>query len=183
MNDYKNFCEYVIKPVPGAKVRLARALLVSAYSIFAAGYTIIFWGLLGMWTLMLLLPFLIFAFYRLTWRFVDVEYDVSLEAGELTVAKVYGKSSRRVKLRAYVPEMTLIAPYDELTASHLLSKEVDSVTYYTENGVCDKTYICVYPDTKRGRKHAIVIDATDELLRIMRLCNPSLFAGMSIKHK
>ena len=176
MNDYKNFCEYVIVPEPTGRIRLIKALLMSFYTLFSLVYIFIFWILLQMWTLLILLPFLLYAIYRLTWKFVNVEYDVAIEAGELTVAAVYGGVSRRVKCRAYVPDMTLVAPYSQ--SSHALeARDIASVRRFTEKGEGDMTYVCIYPDVKRGKKHAVIIDATDELLRIMRICNPSLFAG------
>lgn len=177
MNDYKNFCEYVIRPEPSFKNKLAKSVLIALYTLFCLAYTFIFLVLLEMWILLILLPFLLFAFYRLTWKYVNTEYDVALEVGELTVAKVYGGASRRVKCRVYVPDMTLAAPYSE-GAYALEARDISEVRGFTASGHGEDTWVFVYPDKKRGKKHALVIDTTPELLRAMRVCNPSLFIGI-----
>ncbi len=181
MNDYKNFCEYVIRPQPTIKTKLARGFLLAFYTLFCVGYLFLFWVMLKQWLLLLLLPFILLGIYKLTWKYVDVEYDVALEAGELTVSAIYGGASRRVKCRAYVPDMTLIARLDERIYNMLEARDMDSVKRFTigDDGVM--TYVCIYPDGKRGKKQALIIDATDELIRAMRICNPALFAGSVAK--
>lgn len=179
MNDYKNFCEYVIRPEQGSKIKFTKALLLIFYTLFCAAYIFLFWVLLGLWTLLILLPFLFFAIYKLTWRFVNVEYDVALEAGELTVAAVYGGASRRVKCRAYVLDMTLAAPYS-YGARALEASDICEVRGFTSSGHGEDTWVFVYPDKKRGKKHALVLDTTPELIRAMRICNPGLFSGIRV---
>lgn len=177
MNDYKNFCEYVIRPQSTAKNSLAKGMLLTLYTVFCLAYIFIFWVLLNMWTLLILLPFLLFALIKLTFRYVNVVYDVSLEAGELTVAAIHGGATRRVKCRVYVPEMTLAAPYSE-GARALEAKDVAEIRGFTASGTGEDTWVFVYPDKKRGKKRALIIDTTPELLRAMRVCNPALFTGM-----
>lgn len=174
MNDYKNFCEYVIKPEPNGRSGFLRALLITAYTLFSGAYVFVFWGLFEMWTLLILLPFLLFALYKLTWPRVNVVYDVALEAGELTVAAIYGGVSRRVKFRAYIPEASLITPFTEGERA-LSGGDVTDTKQFTAGVDRTDTYVIIFPDKKRGKKTALAIDVTPELLRILRLCNPSVF--------
>ena len=112
MNEHKSFCEYIVTPETGAKGMLLRVVLMLIYALVAAGYTFFFWILLGQWQPLILLPFIIYALINITWRFVMVEYEFAVEAGELTVAKIYGKKTRRKRFSADISDFTVIRPLD-----------------------------------------------------------------------
>ncbi len=177
MNDYKNFCEYIAAAEMTPKKLLARVFLMLFYTVFVAVYTFAFLLILGLWELMLLLPFIMLAMIRLTWKYTVVEYEYSIEAGELRVAAIYNKTSRRVKLRVSVPEMTLIAPYDEHSRNMLERGDIDEVKDYSASKDSESVYVCIYPDKKRGKKRAVIIETTPEAQRILRLCNPTAFTA------
>lgn len=172
MNDYKNFCEYSVRPEPTGKLMLTKALLILFYTVF----TLVYLWILGLnfkaWALIIMLPFLLYAIIKITWRFTMVEYDFAIEAGELTVASIYAGSSRRLKARVYVPEMTLITPYlgnERALSAH----DIVSVKDFSVKKGSETAWICVYPDRAGGRKRALIIETNDEMQRILRLCNPS----------
>ena len=171
MNDYKNFCEYVVKPEPDAKNKLCRVLIMTALSVFTAAYILLFWVNFKSWALLILLPFILYAMFRLTWRFVDYEYEYAIEAGELTVAKIYGGVSRRTKFRAEIADMTLIAPVE--TEKGLSERrDIESVKDFSTE---ESAYVCIVSEPKTSKKRAVIIDTNEELLRILRLGNPTAF--------
>ncbi len=174
MNDYKNFCEFVSKPKPTAKNRAIRAALIIFYTIFSAFYIYVFWLNLKLWTMILLLPFLMYAIIRMSWRFVQLEYEYAIEAGELSVAAIYSGASRRTKFRAQISDMTLIAPYNEQNAAVLRAHDITSAKIFADRD-SETAYICVCPDKASGKKRAAVIETNDEMCRILRLGNPSAF--------
>ncbi len=176
MNDYKNFTEYVVRPEDTPRTKLLRVFLICAYTVFSAVYLFIFWALLQGLALVLLLPFLLFAIYKLTWRFTRAEYEYAIEAGELTVAVIYGGATRRVKCRVYLPEATLIAPYDGERERMLVKGDVADVKIYADEG-SESAYVCVYPDQKHGKKYALIFETTAEAQRILRICNPVAFVS------
>ena len=177
MNDYRNFTEYVVKPEVTSKVKFARVLLVTAYTLFTAMYLFIFWILLQGLAFLILLPFLLFAIIKLTWRFTCVEYEYIIEAGELTVAVIYGGSARRVKCRISLPDVTLIAPLDNESERILTSPDISDVKRYCGSENSDNTYISVYPVKNGSKKRALIFDTTAEAQRILRICNPSAFVS------
>lgn len=171
MNDYKNFCEYTVKPRPTAKTQVVRGLLIAMYSVFTLLYLWLFWLNFKSWALLILLPFLMFAIIRVTWRLVNIEYEFAIEVGELKIAVIYGSANRRTKRRLNIPDMTLIAPYRaDLVAAPDIIETVSFAEPDSENA-----YVCVYPDKKSGKKKAVIIETTEESRRILRLCNPSAF--------
>lgn len=178
MNDYKNFCEYAVHPKVTTSIWLLRILLITLYTLFIAVYSVVFWLILGLWTLMILLPFIMYAIIRITWKFTVIEYEYAIEAGELCVAVIYNGSKRCVKARASISEMTLIAPYDAKSQYTLEKRDIDEVKYYIESKESENAYVCIYPDKKRGKKRALVIETTPEALRIFKLCNSAAFTAL-----
>ncbi len=175
MNDYKNFCEYSYVPESGARLKVAQIGLVCLYTAFTLLYLIIFWGLFRALALVIMLPFILLAIIKVTWKYTDKEYEILVEAGEMTVAAIYGGVTRRVKKRIYIPEMTLIAKYTESRVAMVKGGGVSEVSNYGGSTDGENSFVCVYPDTKQGKKCAVIIDTNDELRRILRLCNPAAF--------
>lgn len=175
MNDYKNFCEYSVCPEKTGKLILARVLLMIFYVAFTLAYLWIFALNFKAFAIVILLPFIMYAIIKLTWRLTVVEYDFAIEAGELTVAKIYAGSARRVKARAYVPDMTLIAPKSKDSERVLSASDIVSVKDFSAQRDSETAFVCVYPDRSGGKKRALVIETNEEMQRVLRLCNPSAF--------
>ena len=173
MNDYKNFCEYSTRPEITGKTVLIKALLLILYTLFCLVYLWIFGLNFRAWALIIMLPFIMYAIIKITWRRTDVQYEFLIEAGELSIAKIYGNSSRRVKAKAYIPEMTLIAPYAGEGERALSARDIVSVKNYAASKNSEGAWVCVYPDRDKGKKHALIIETNEEMRRILHLCNPS----------
>lgn len=177
MNDYRNFTEYVVKPEMTAKTKLLRVFLICAYTLFSTVYLWIFWLNFRALALLIMLPFLLFAIVKLTWRFTSVEYEFLIEAGELTVAVIYGGATRRVRCRIELPKATLIAQYDIERARMLDRGDIENVKRFTARDNSDSAYVCIYPEKKGSKKSALIFDTTPEAQRIMRICNPHAFVS------
>ena len=166
MNDYRNFCEFAKKPDDSAKVRTLRIALMSVYTVVTLAYIVFFYIILRQWQLLLLLPFIMYALIALTWRFTKPEYEYSIEAGELTVAVIYGGRSRRVKCTADLTKATRVSEFQPGLAN---SRDVSEVKDFSAGG----EVWCVFMPDDNGKKRLIVISVNDEMKRIMKLCNPS----------
>ena len=174
MNDYKNFCEYVVRPQASAGVKAAKVLLVTGYTIFTLLYLWIFGLNFRSWAMCILLPFILFAIIRVSWRYTSVEYEYTIEAGELAVAAIYSGAARRTRIRMQVPEMTVIAPYNEQSARWTEAPDIVGTMIFADPDSPD-AYLCVAPDPSKGKKRAVVIETNEEKRRILRLCNPAAF--------
>ena len=175
MNEHKSFCEYIVTPETGAKGMLLRVVLMLIYALVAAGYTFFFWILLRQWQPLILLPFIIYALINITWRFVMVEYEFAVEAGELTVAEIYGKKTRRKKFSADISDFTVIRPLD--SESRKLADAPDTeLLDFSAHPDSEDRMICVLPEKKPGKKKAVIIETDEDMRRLMRLSNPSAFS-------
>ncbi len=171
MNDYKNFCEYVTKPKPTSAMIVIKSLLIMMYALFGMLYLWFFCLNLRSLAMLILFPFLMFAMIRVTWRLVQIEYEFAVEAGELKVAVILGGAARRTKCRVQISDMSLIAP--EATANVKVDDFTECRRYADEGS--ENAYLCVFPDKAAGKKRAIVIETNEEMRRILRLGNPSVF--------
>lgn len=130
-----------------------------------------------MWYLLILLPFIMYAIINLTWRRVRVEYEFSIAAGELTIAKIFDGRSRRVKLTLTIADMTLITPLNSSTRRQLEAPDITSVRDYSISADSESAWLTISPDRASGKKRAVIIETNAEMQRIMRLCNPSAFSA------
>lgn len=175
MNEHKSFCEYIVTPETGAKGMLLRVVLMLIYALVAAGYTFFFWILLRQWQPLILLPFIIYALINITWRFVMVEYEFAVEAGELTVAKIYGKKARRKKFSADISDFTVIRPLDNESRKLADAPDTELLDFSAHPDSEDRM-ICVLPEKRTGKKKAVIIETDEDMRRLMRLSNPSAFS-------
>lgn len=175
MNDYKNFYEYAYKPESGAKITLLKVGLISLYTVFTLVYLFIFGVLITATALLVLFPFLLFAIIKFSYKYTDREYEILVEAGEMTVAVIYGSVRRRTKKEISLPEATLIARYTDSRKAMVTGGNIAEVSDFSGKADSEENFIVVYPDSKHGKKNAIIIETDEELRRVLRICNPSAF--------
>lgn len=175
MNDYKNFYEYTYRPGNGVKSTLLKVALISLYTVFTLVYLVIFGLLFRAVALLVLFPFLLFAIIKFSYKYTDREYEISVEAGEMTVAVIYGSVRRRTKKQVSLPEATLIAKYTESRKAMVNGGSIAEVANFVGDEGSEDNFIIVYPDSRRGKKNAILIETDEELRRVLRICNPSAF--------
>jgi len=175
MSEQKYYCEYTYKTAPSVKKNLAKAMLVTMYALFTLLYLFLFWFTVKSIAMLALLPFIMFAMIRVTWRLVKTEYEISVEAGELKISTIYAKAGRRTGFRYDVREMSVITPYDEAHA-HLFSQNDTTVTKIFAGESEELTaYVCVCPDIKKNMKTLVVFMCSEEMKKLLRLSNPSAF--------
>lgn len=173
MNEQRTHYEYVYSPEPSAGMTAARIGLIAMYTLFCTIYILLFWIAIEVLALLILLPFLMYAMIRMTWRLVSTEYEISVEAGEFIVAIIYGRASRRSKFRYNLKEITVITPCDD---AHKYIIDGAGVTEFRKFGKgmgSDGAWCCVCPDQKKNSRVGIIFGADDELIKMMRLSNPS----------
>ncbi len=171
MNDYKNFCELTVKPETGARGLALKIALIVLYTLFTAAYVVFLYFILEMWTMLILLPFIMYAIFTLTWRYTQLEYEFAIETGELSVAKIYDGRSRRTVFRCDLSEATRISPLSDRRV--LESPDITSVKDFSASPDSAAAWYVIVPDG--SKKLAAVIETNDEMLRILRLANPSAF--------
>ena len=119
--DDVNHAEYIsIKKYEGTYA-LARVLLIIGYVLFPIfGITIIAASPLSAFVIwfIALFPMMLSIIIPLTYRYVQIEYEYSIDAGIITFSEIYGRRSRKKKFEVKIGDAIAIAPYrDEYRAA------------------------------------------------------------------
>ena len=170
-NAASNFVNYGTRKKPQGKYGLARALVITAYILFALGYAGTFMAF-NILPIIALTPVLTWILVFFTWRFVSVEYEYYIMDGEFKLIKVYGSKNMRVLCRTRVSGMTLIAPYrdeykaevDKIPASH----RIEGVSSMSAADI----YCAVFEDN--SEKYAVLFEVTEKTLKVLRYYNQNV---------
>ncbi len=172
MNDYKNFCEYTVRPEGNGGRMTLKILLTAVYTLLTLVCVFLFWFVLRSWALLILYPFVLFALVSLTWRYVNVEYEFAVEAGNFTVAFVYDGRSRRVKFNADLSQMTLLAPRGERSLALTKAPDIAKCSDFSASPDSPDAWVGVLSDGKGG-KCAVIFETNEEMRRLLRFFNPA----------
>lgn len=173
MNELKSYCEFTAAPEKSMRTLILQILLMCFYTLFTAAYVFFLFVLLRVWQLLLLLPFIMYAVFGLTWRYTRVEYEFSLEAGQLTVSRIYDRRSRRVGFTADLAEAMRISPLTD--RARLSAPDIVSVKDFSSSADSESAWYIILPDSRSGKKQAVVIETVPDMLRLLKLANPSVF--------
>ena len=170
MSDFENY-EYVIKPRKDAKNRTKRLLFILLYIVFIIGW--LFFGLLTkiFIPLLALIPLTTWMLIFFTWRFVNVEYEYSVESGIITFSKIYGGRSRRRILEFDVRDAERILPIAESATERALIDFDPSREYSFISSKEDPDSLVALCIDENGNHIAISFAADDRMNRIIKLYN------------
>ena len=163
-----------ILPKPDKKIRRRKLLMILLYV-----------GFVGLWAIALavlktyamyvaalsLVSLLILIFF--TWRYVKVEYEISVHMGQLNVAAIYGGLTRKELFNCRVKDMMTIAPY----ATEAQKAEADgfaadrrlvmlSGTDETVGGEKQIWYAIYAPEN--GEKTVLLFDTEEKLRKLLK---------------
>ena len=158
------------------KIKLIGFLLMFFYTALTFGYIFLFWIKLGQWQPLILLPFIIIALINLTWKYVRVEYEFSAEVGVLTISEIYDGRSRRQKLALEVSEIEEAGRCDESARERLSARGLERIRDFSQSPDSAGAWYAVWRD-KNNVRQAVIFESDDELLRLLRLWNPSVFSA------
>lgn len=170
MIDDVNHAEYaVIKKYEGT-YQLARVLLIIGYVLFPIVGIIIIAATLSaliVWFIALF-PLMLSIIVPLTYRYVQIEYEYSIDSGVMTFSEIYGRRSRKKKYEVRIGDALAIAPYrDEYRAA---ADEAD-VKYAACSTMSNpELYYILFMD-EDGKKTAIFFDPTNKALKLMHFHN------------
>ncbi len=177
-NAASNFVNYGVKKKPKGKYGLARALVITAYVLFALGYAgvLMYFNILPV---IALTPVLTWILVFFTWRYVSIEYEYYIMDGEFKLLKVYGSKNMRVLCRTRVSAMKLIAPYrdeykaevDKIPVSH----RVEGVSSMSASDI----YCAVFEDD--GEEYAVLFEVTEKTLKVLRYYNQNVIMSKTAR--
>ncbi len=166
-SDYAfNYTEHLVKKQKDSKTVMARVGI-----IFLA--TVLF---LGIFFLMFKIPQIavfavVMAIYVciLLWNLTLIEYEYVIASGEMSVDKIVAERRRRRITEFKIPTAEFIAPYSEVKLS-----EGTKVFMAVSSPTAEDAYCVTFID-ESGEKTALVFNATDKALDMLKYYNRKAF--------
>ena len=174
MNEFESY-EYVIKPKKDSKNTMKRLLLIVLYFLFIVGW--LFFGLLTKIFVPLLafIPITTWLLVFATWRFVNVEYEYTVESGMITFTKIYGGKSRKRILELDIRDAESILPLREKATQIALDAFDPGREYFfaaSEDDEDSYVALCIDED---GNRLSVAFTCDERLYRIIKYRNASAF--------
>lgn len=176
MSEFNSF-EFVVEQAKEGKWKLLRFGMIALYVLYAVAVAVVIGvALPGMVPLFALVPVTLWIIVYFTWRYTSLEYEYSIQSGELTFSKIYGKRSRRTQLKMRVRDASLIAPLDDGEYSARATAYQPEVEFSAISSLkAPDIYFMLFEleDQKTGKKkHAIFyFEATAGALKTCRFYN------------
>ena len=179
MNEFSTY-EFAVHQKNEGKWRLARIGMILFYIAFVAGWLAFGFTLSLFVPLLALIPISTWILVFITWRYVSVEYEYSITAGELTFSKIYGGRSRSKKLTLKLRDAVRIAPLEDeqeaarATAYHP-EREFSAISSLRAPDIYFALFEYKYLEhgKEKTRRAIFYFEATARALQICRFYNPS----------
>lgn len=169
--DEFNLYEYVVKQKTEGVWVLRRIAMLALYVLFVIMW-FIFGAVTNFWPLLALIPVTLWMVVFFTWRYVSLEYEYSILAGEVTVSNIYGGRSKKAILKVKIKEMTKIAPWHADAADEDIKRFAPTREYSAVSTMDSPDVYCalfVHPDT--GDRCVLWFEATERALKVFRFYN------------
>ena len=168
--------EYVVAEKKSATLIFKRISLILVYILWGAGFL-----LLGVTTrllipLMALVPLTLWIIVFLTWRFTQIEYELSFFSGVLTVSRIYGGRTRKKLAEITIRELAGVFPCEEPYTEKINSFEQEKEIFAASSPDAPDLWAALWKD-EGGTKHILWFEATEKAVKVFRFYNSSAVAA------
>ncbi len=167
MNDNQSY-ERLIKKKNEGRLLLCRTALIAGYILFAlAGILLVLFFASEYPILFALVAVLDFCIYLLTWRLTQIEYEYSIVSGNLYLAKIFGKASRKELFECELSCAVTVAPYSGQYKKDAESASPDKIyKAISSAGASDIWFILFKNETEQ--KTLLLFEADEHILKHLR---------------
>ena len=172
MNEFSAMAEYAVKKKMEDDFKKKRdrdVALMITFNLIAGIVVYIFFGLIGVALVWLLFTILDVLVYRLLYH---IEYECSIAAGELTVAKITDGYLRKELLSVPVADLETVAPYREpyrTTADR--QTFVRTVDAASSSSAADRYFAIIVDKEDSSNKTLLLFEPSAKLLRLFAVYN------------
>jgi hypothetical protein len=171
MSEESNHAEYAaIKKYEG-KYKLARTLMITGYIMFPiVGIVVIAATPLAAFVIwfIALFPMMLTIIIPLTYRYVQIEYEYSIDSGLITFSEIYGRRARKQKYEIRIGDALAIAPYrDDYRAA---ADAADEKYGFCSTMTNPELYYILF-ESEDGKKITIFFDPINKALKLMKFHN------------
>lgn len=163
--------EYVVAKAKTPTLYFQRITLISLYVLWGVGLFLVGAATRLLVYFLALVPLSLWVLVFFTWRLTQVEYEYSFFSGELTVSRLLGGRTRRELCCVQIKGLSRVLPYEDEYAAQIESFSADKVIFAASGEDSPSLYVALWSDA--DTRYALVIEANEKALRILRYHNAS----------
>lgn len=170
MNDLQNY-EKLIPQKNTGKAKLKPMLFLCLYALWVALGTVL--TILAEFNVALLLLTLLttWGWIWLTWPLTQIEWEYTLAAGTLYVAKIYGRKKRKEIIEVELSDALMIAPANEDNQRKAEELSPSATVRALSEPSAENIWLLLFEDAPNHRV-LVYAEMDEEMLRILRHGNP-----------
>lgn len=176
MSEFTTY-EYVVAQKTEGKWKLKKLGMILIYVAFVIAW-FIFGFVSKMFPLLALIPVTLWMLVFFTWRYVKVEYEYSMEAGDMTISNIYGGRSRKQIVTFKMKDCSLIAP---LSTHDFKARDYEPEKIYSalSSAKAEDAYFALFEAD--GKKCVAYFEATEKALKICKYYNSTATVMSKVK--
>ena len=165
--------EYVIVPKKTTKRTVKKALFISLYVVFVMAW--LFFGVISnLPSLLALIPVTLWMLIFATWRYVNVEYEYSVNSGVITFSKIYGGRSRKKLGELDIRQVDeLLRLSDPFTERRLDGFDPEAGDNFLSSRDSETAYAAIYVD-EDGTKCVVYLEILPMLMKSFKIYNSAV---------
>ncbi len=167
MDGSVNYAEYTVEHKSEGKHRVKRLSLISLYVLFLLGGMILFVGILKLWPVGAIMPFLTWIIWGLTWRYAQLEHKCEVGSAKLTISEIYGRKKQVTVFEHLISDFKIIAPMnDEHKAEYENADE-----FIDQRGSVSSTDAYFAAFEENGKRIVVMFEATNKMVKVLKFYN------------
>ena len=167
--------EYVVSEKKSAALLCKRISLILLYVLWATGFLLVGVTTKLLVPLMALVPLTLWILVFLTWRFTQIEYELSFFSGVLTVSRIYGGRTRKKLEEITIRELSGVYPCEEPYTEAINAFGHEKELFAASDAASPNLWVALWKD-EEGVKRALWFEGTEKAIKIFRFYNSSAVA-------
>lgn len=167
-DDERSVAKSILPKVEG-RLLLNRILMILLYVVYLGVFTAILARINPYMIALSVVTVCILIFF--TWRYVNIEYELTIHEAKLGFATIYGGLSRKELFSCRVRDLKVIAPY---TGAEDTSDTFAQKLVFVSRIDSPDNYYAIY-ESESGEKTLLVFETEEKTLKMLKYYNSEAF--------
>lgn len=170
-DDERSVAKSILPKVEG-KLLLNRILMILLYIVYLGVFTAILARINPYLIALSVVTVCILIFF--TWRYVNIEYELTIHEAMLGFAKIYGGLSRKDLFSCRVRDLKVIAPYEGKGKEEADAYAATQKLVFVSRIDSPDNYYAVY-EPESGEKILLIFETEEKTLKMLKYYNSDAF--------
>lgn len=170
--------EYVVSEKKSASLICKRICLILVYVLWGAGFLMVGVTTRLLVPLMALVPLSLWILVFLTWRFTQIDYELSFFSGVVTVSRIYGNRTRKKLAEIAIRNLSGVYPCEEPYTQKINEFAHEDEIFAASSPSSPNLWAALWKD-EDGTGRILWFEENEKALKIFRFYNSSAVAKKS----